>query len=257
MTDKRRKYVYINNITCKGAAFQTQVLDWLHLYKRHGLDFELIHAFDYKDLFAFSDLRNQKAFLKKCSDLYKGFLVFLPSRRFLYIFNSLSIYFKLLRYLHRYDEVIIFSRGIIGKEIALLRKRFSKKVVFYYDARGAGAEENKYSANKVCDFSLKRYRMIADTYYLEYKSIDAADKVFVVSNVLKKYFQDTYGMKDKSFVLYPCLSDSGKFFLNSELRKEVRSRLQIYDDTKVYIYSGGVGAWHMAEGLFLCIQLLY
>lgn len=249
MEKKGRKYIYLSNVSIDGTVFQTQVLDWLHLYKKHQLEFELLHVFHVKELKRPANVKKQITYFKKNTILSSGFMFFFPSRNLLYIINVLEIFFRILRYIYKYDEVLIFSRALIGKEITLLRKIFPGKIVFFYDARGAGAEENKYDAIKHHDNSRRKYRIIADTYFLEFKTVLSADTVFVVSLVLEKYFKNMYGLNDKKFMLYPCLSDSSKFYFSPNLRMEVRSKLHISDDTKVFIYSGGVGPWHLSEKL--------
>jgi hypothetical protein len=257
MPKKERKNVYISNVAVDGTVFQTQVLDWIHLYQMHNLKFELIQIFQVKDIIRPAYVKKQLIDIRKGTKLFTGYLYMFPSRSPLYIVNALIIFCKIFKYLFKYQEVLIFSRALIGKEIGFLQRISPIKLLFYYDARGAGAEENKYNAAKNHDYSLKKYKIIADTYYLEYKTLFAANKIFVVSRVLQKYLQDTYNMYNKKFVYYPCLSDPSKFYFSPHLRKEIRTKLQINDQTKVFIYSGGTGTWHMSERLFsFFIQLL-
>ena len=251
MERKERKNIYISNVVVDGTVFQTQVLDWLHLFKTHNLNFDLIQAFPFKDLKRPSYIKNQLSIIKKSTELFIGCIYFLPSRNILYLVNTLIIFLRIFRYFFLYQRILIFSRALIGKEIILLRKLFPSKIVFYYDARGAAFEENKYSAEKIHDYSSRKQKMINDTYYLEHKTLCAANKIFTVSIALQKYFQKTYNLVDERFVLYPCLSDSSKFFFSPDLRLEVRRNLNIESQTKVFIYSGGTGLWHLSEKLFM------
>ena len=246
-----RKNIYISNVVVDGTVFQTQVLDWLHLFKTHQLNFELIQAFPIRDLKRPSYIKNQLVIIKKSTELFVGCVYFLPSRNILYLVNTLIIFLKIFRHIFFYQRILIFSRALIGKEIILLRKIFPSRIVFYYDARGAAFEENKYSAEKIHDYSSKKQKMINDTYCLEHRTLCAANKIFTVSIALQKYFQKTYNLKDKKFVLYPCLSDSSKFYFSLDLRSEVRRKLHIESQTKVFIYSGGTGLWHMSEKLIM------
>lgn len=257
MKRQGRKYIYLSNLNFDGTVFQTQVLDWLSMYLAHNLEFDLIQLFHVKDLKRLGDLKKQKKGLKGSTKQYSGSLFLFPSKGFLYILNTIVIFWKLLKYAFKYKEVLIFSRAIIGKEIKLLKRIFPVKVIFFFDARAAAADENRYIATLRNDFSLKRNIIIANIYYIVYQTLLAADKIFVVSNVLRKYFQDTYNLREKYFVPYPCLSDSIKFYYSSEIRNEIRNSLGIKEGTRVFIYSGGIDSeWHITEKMFTFINHL-
>jgi hypothetical protein len=257
MKKEGRKYIYLSNLDYSGTVFQTQILDWLNLYKDHNLEFDLIQAFHVKDLKRPGYLKKQLTGLRESSKYYAGSLYLFPSKNFLYIVNALIIFCKILKYVFKYNEVLIFSRAIIGKEIAVLRKISPVRIIFYFDARAAAAEENKYVAALRNDYSLQRYIIIANIYFIVYQTLLAADKVFVVSNVLQKYFQDTYNLHYKKFVPYPCLSDSRKFYYDSNIRNELRSALGIGEAIRVLIYSGGLDSeWHITEKMFTFMNYL-
>lgn len=250
MKSKRRKYIYLSNLNYSGSVYQTQVLDWLKLYEEHNLKFDLIQVFHIKDLKRPSYIRSQMKGLRSSSDYFSGSIYLFPSKSVLYLFNSFFLFLKIFWSLSRNDEVVIFSRAIIGREIFLLKKFYPAKLKYIFDARAAAAEENKYLAASRNDFSRRRYRIIANTYYLVYQTLKAADKVFVVSNVLKDYFISTYNLSEKNFVLYPCLSDSGKFSFNESIRDEQRKELGIGKSKTTFIYSGGIDEWHIASKMF-------
>ncbi len=250
MTTKGRKYIYINNVIVDGTIFQTQVLDWLHLYKRNHLDFKIIHAFHAKELRRPADVKRQIGYIKVSTPLSTGILFFLSSRNFFYLINALGILFHIVRFIYSHKEILIFSRALIGKEIRLLKRMFPKRIIFYYDARGAAAEENRYKAFKDHNYTLKKFEIIADTHFLEFKTLEAADRVFVVSRALRQYFYDTYYLDEGKCVIYPCLSDPDKFYYDPDLGSRVRGELKINKKVKVFVYSGGLGAWHMSEKLF-------
>lgn len=257
MNRKGRKYIYISNLNYSGSVYQTQVLDWLTLYKTHNLEFDLIQAFHIKDLKRPGYLKNQIKGIRKSTSYFVGSLVLFPSKRILYIINAVLIFWKIFKYIINYKEVLIFSRAIIGKEINVLRAISPAKIIFYFDARAAAAEENRYVAALRNDYSLRSYNTIANTYYLVHQTLCAADKTFVVSNVLKQYFLDTYHLKGKKFVYYPCLSDSSKFYYDTNIRNEIRTAMGMKEGSKVYIYSGGINEWHVAEKMFSFINHLF
>jgi hypothetical protein len=251
MKKEGRKYIYLSNLNFGGTVFQTQVLDWLHLYQVHHLEFDLIQVFHVKDLKRPGFIKKQLAGIKKSTEIFAGSLYLFPSKSLLYIVNALVIFLKISRYVFKCQEILIFSRALIGKEIGFIRRITPAKVIFYFDARAASAEENKYIAIKRHNFSLEKYKIIANIHYLEYKTLCSADKVFVVSKVLQKYFQDTYYLADKKFVFYPCLSNDNRFYFSPDLRRVARNKLQITDQIKVFIYSGGIrSTWHLSERMF-------
>jgi hypothetical protein len=257
MNKKERKYIYISNLNYSGSVYQTQVLDWLSLYKTHNLEFDLIQAFHVKDLKRPGYIKKQIKGIRNSTSYFVGSLYLLPSKSILYVINAFLIFCKIFKYIIRYKEVLIFSRAIIGKEILVLRHFSPARIIFYFDARAAAAEENKYVAALRNDYSLRSYNIIANTYYLVHQTLCAADKIFTVSNVLKEYFIDTYHLHDKKFVSYPCLSDSSKFYYDTNIRNELRAAMGITEGTKVFIYSGGINEWHVAEKMFNFIHHLF
>jgi hypothetical protein len=138
-----------------------------------------------------------------------------------------------------------------GREMELIKKIFPRRITFYYDARAASAEENKYLAMKRNDFSKKRSEIIAYIIDLENCTLHSAEKIFIVSENLKDYFIRTYGIEKSKFFLYPCLSDSQKFYYDQNLRTKMRRQLDYKDEDKVYVYAGGMNSsWHITGLLF-------
>jgi hypothetical protein len=258
MLMKNRKFIYLSDLNFDGTIYQTQVIDWLELYKTNKVVFDLYHVFHIRQIFNLRFILNQIKGIKNHTQLYKGFLIFFPSKSVFVFLNVLFLYLQLLKYFTKNNEILIFARGLLGKEIDLLRRLSPLKIIYFFDARGAGGEENKYLAIKQKDFSCKKFKTIAHVYYQEYRTLLAADKTFVVSNALQKYFQDAYCLNNKKFVLYPCLSTSDKFYYNPVVRDEFRLSLRINDQTRVYIYSGGFNCeWHISERMFTFINQLF
>lgn len=127
MIKQGRKYIYINNLNPDGTVFQTQILDWLNLYKLNNIEFCLIQAFHIKELGRPENLKEQKAILRKCTEFYSGATYLLPSKSIYYIVNAAIIYFKILKYLFQFSEVLIFSRALIGKGGGLTSKNIPRK----------------------------------------------------------------------------------------------------------------------------------
>jgi hypothetical protein len=251
MKDKKRKYIYLNSLNFEGTVFQTQILDWLHLYIKFGIDFELIQVFNARCLLQPKYINDQVSGIKTKTNLFSGHIYYFPAKHIFLLLNTAIIYFKLFKYIFKNDEILVFSRALIGREMILLKKIFPKKIIFYFDSRAAAAEERKYTAIKKNIFTAKEYRLIAFIYFLEYTTLNAADKVFAVSDILKKYFNETYKMQADKLIKYPCLSDTRKFFYDEMIRQSVRSELGISSGTTVFLYAGGVSSqWHVAEQMF-------
>ena len=258
MAKHPRKYIYISNLNYDGTVYQTQVLDWLHLFNKYDIEFDLIQAFHIKELKNTGFINQQLKEIKRNTKNFRGHIYLLPSKSIFYFFNTIIIFFRFLRLFLKYNEVLIFSRTLIGKEIAWLRKILPFKIIFFFDARAASAEENKYIAKKEGNFKLKKYKTIANIYFLEYKTLTSADKVFSVSKALQKYFKQTYNINDDKFVSYPCLSDPEKFYFSPALRIETRNNLKIDECTKVFVYSGGIGSsWHVTLSMVLFFDQLF
>lgn len=246
MSLQQRKYLYVSNVRADDTVFQTQVLDWLHLFNRHNVRFQLIQVFHIKDLLKINHVRKQITYIRQNTTLPFKYFFFFPSKSMLYVINSIRLVLTLMG---TNQQVVIFSRALIGKEVGWLRKILRERVIFFFDARGASAEENKYLSLKKGEFSIRRYKMEGIVHYLEYRTLISSDKVFVVSQELKRYFQRTYNLVNKKFVDYPCLSDTSRFYYDPGIRDDVRHKLNIGNDIKVFIYSGGIDGWHMFDML--------
>jgi hypothetical protein len=247
----KRKFIYINNKEVDGTVFQTQILDWLNLFHSNGISFDLIQAYHIKEIRHPVDLRQKTAFIRKGTKLFKGRVFLFPSKSVFAYVNALILYLKIFRSLVNYSEVVIFSRALIGREIRMLQKMSGKRIIFFFDARAASAEEHRYNAIKHGDFSRRVFNTISDVYYLECETVKAADRIFSVSEVLMHYFNSTYGAYLSRYVRYPCLSDSSKFYFNTDIRRKTRDELGIKENTRLFIYAGGIEMeWHMTESMF-------
>lgn len=241
------KYIYVNSHVFSSAVYQTQVIDWLHLYAENGLPFVLVHQF-YINPLKIKFHRDQKRQIRKA---YRGKLRFQYVHQNYPIFrltNKLIFLFFFLGDIIKNDKIVFFSRADIGREISFLKKLFGKKIVYYYDLRGANVDEAINSMKAKGSYSKRWYQKIADTAYGEYLRQLIADKVFCVSNALMKYQKEEYHADLSKYVLYPCLSKSSKFFFDEDLRNRKRQELGFSQDDNVYVYSGGCGAaWHVPD----------
>jgi len=257
MKQKKKQFIYISNKEYDGTVFQTQVLDWLTLFREKGVRFRLYQAFHIKDLRRPGFCRSQASAIRRRYSDFGGGLFFFPSVRFFAWINAMMLYLKILRLMLTSAEVVLFSRGLLGKEMAFLKRLPGPRVTFLFDARAASAEENRYAAIKTGNFRLKKYRKIAHIAYTEYITLSVADRVFAVSDNLMAYFESAYRTGRDKYVPYPCLSDHRKFYYSEEIRAEQRKELSIPEGRKVVLYSGGLSEeWHVAADMFRVFRVL-
>lgn len=247
----KRKFIYLSPKSYDGTVFTTQVADWLNLYKDHGVDFGYLHLFYFDYLWKRSQRNNQINKMRKEITFFKDYSFCFPSRGLFVYLNAMLWHLKLKETYKNCDELLLFSRMICGKEISILKKLSPIPLIFYYDARAASAEENKYAAVKNNDFSYNKFKTFAHIYYTEYKTVSIADRIFSVSNVLKKYFFTNYNTEPKKVFIYPCLSDASKFYFDEQIRLKTRIELGFNDKNQVYLYAGGVaGDYHIINNIF-------
>jgi hypothetical protein len=251
MKKNKIKYIYISNLGYDGTVFVTQILDWLNLYAKHNIQFDLYVVYPINTLLNLSYLKDQKEKINSKTKFLKKFIYLFPSRGIFKFINAIILFIKILFCVIKFKKTVIFSRAIIGKEINILKNIFPNKIFFIYDARAASAEENFYSLKKEKNYSTKKFETLAHVFQTEKKTVEVADKIFVVSNVLKKYLSNSYTVQNDKFVDYPCLADSNKFFYNSSVRKKFREKLGYSDSDIVILYAGGINSkWHMSNFIF-------
>jgi hypothetical protein len=241
-----RKYIYLSNKLFDGTVYQTQIVDWLKLYKENGVNFDLYQLLHPKELRSFKNVIKQKQDIKAEYNQFKGYLLHFPNTKWFYLFNSLLIIFKFAPYLLRGDKIIVFGRALIGNEIRILKYFLKNKIQFIYDARAASAEESKYVALKNQCYNSKKQLLYERIRNLEKITISQSAKTFAVSNILIQYFITNYGFEHSKFFLYPCLSDERKFYFDENLRYKFREILTVGENQKLILYAGGFNSeWHI------------
>lgn len=243
---KSTSFIYLSAKNYDGTVFETQVSDWLKIYKENGVVFNYIHLFFYRNFNKNSWKKQQECLIRSSlGDLYKGYSYSFPSRGIFVRINAYLWAKKISELSKNSDQIVIFSRMLYGKEMVLLKRMLRKPVFFIYDSRAASVEENKYNAVKNSTLSKKQFDMFSHISYTEFVTCQIADKIFSVSNVLKKYLMINYGIDQKRFFIYPCLSDQRKFYYDESLRKVSRDNLCFSDKNNVYLYAGGLyNAYH-------------
>lgn len=254
------KYVYVSTLRYDGGVYQTQIIDWLKLYGQHGLDFELIQMFSLGYLRQGDYCKTQKQAIQKAAGSGVFFYYTLPPMKALRLLNNWLFYKRMKRHLKGSDKLAIFSRADIGNEVAFLKKKLREQVVYYYDLRGATVAEKLHNIQVSKGYLLSEYYKVAETAYSEYYRQKIADKIFVVSKELKRYFINNYQSSKDKFVLYPCLSSLKKFYYDETVRECTREQLGYNKQDIVFIYSGGIyNSYHKPDSfirLFKRLKLL-
>ena len=237
---KKTTYVYITEKDFDNTVFVTQVADWLNLYKEFGVEFVHLHTFFYKSVI--KKVWRQKQITGIGNSLFVPcfFSLAFPSRGLFVYINALLWYWKIKHLTKDCDKVVLMSRNIYGKEVAVLKKLIKVPLHFIYDARAASVEENIYNAVKCHGLSKKQYDVFRHISYTEFCTVQRADTIFAVSNQLKRYLIRNYDVLGEKFFIYPCLSDANKFYYNSELRQSIRKDLGYNDSDAIFLYAGGL-----------------
>ena len=107
------------------------------------------------------------------------------------------------------------------------------------DIRGANMEEVK----QFFGFNSMRQRLKVSNYKKAIKSLNRVKRISVVSDSLKTYLVEKFGLNAENIVINSCLA--GKHFnINYKKREEVRQRLNLEEDDVLLVFSsGGVARW--------------
>lgn len=240
------------------GVYQTQIIDWLNLFREYGLDFELVQLWVVKPF----DFR-RKNYYKKQENLiknaYKGeirFYKILPGWRnglFRYINNALFRY-RTKRTFKSNDQLVIFSRSNIGYSIESLKNKYGNRIFFYWDLRAAGSEEILHKMKLEHRFSEKDFKILFANTRAYYVCQKVADKIFAVSETLMDYYHKMFDTDVEKFVLYPCLSTTKKFYYDEGIRTKTRERLGYTEKDTVLVYSGGTDSTYCISNAFLALS---
>lgn len=244
----KTSYIYLNCKHFDGTVFVTQIADWLKLYNENGVPFKYFHQFYGAEIIKTHWKNEHLKKIKTVIPNIENVSYSLPSVSFLPYINAFLLY-RILKSKCKYSErIVIFSRMLYGKEISILKKLSKQEIVFIYDARGASKEEHEYNLSKQGADNDKLNKLLSHIADVERNAVIFADRIFCVSNMLKDYLCSTYGVSSNNFFIYPCLSDSNKFYYSEELRTKFRHKLCYTLENRVYLYSGGLkNKYHLVE----------
>lgn len=237
---KSTSFIYLNCKHFDGTVFVTQIADWLKLYNENGIPFKYFHQFYGAEIIKKHWRKEHIEKIKTVIPDIGNVSYTFPSVSFFPYINAFLLYRILKRKCKDSERIVIFSRMLYGKEISILKKLTNQEIVFIYDARGASKEEHEYNLSKQGVDNDKLNKLLSHIADVERNAVTFADRIFCVSDMLKDYLCNTYGVSSNKFFIYPCLSDSNKFYYSEELRAVVRNKLCYTPANNVYLYSGGL-----------------
>ena len=236
------KYLYLCISPYDKGVYQTQVVDWLNLYRDNALEFELTQLWT-TNPFSRTRKKYQISQNEMIKAAYKGPFQswnLFPRTFGLSFFDRFIFRRKIAKYLDKYEKVVLFCRYDAAPVFGYVNKVFPGRVFYYSDLRGAGAEEYMDRIKSTKDYTEKAFKQVAAYYYKSYINQKVATKIFAVSNALIKYNEHLFEADASKFVLYPCLSTTSKFYYEENLRMTTRKELGLSDDNDVFVYTGSL-----------------
>lgn len=231
-------------------VFQTQVISWLHEFRKNDIDFVLIKMKHVKYLFKSKEYKDYK----KAKQMYDGktkIMYFLPTKLSISIFFiALQFLIPNLIHLLKREKIIIQTRDdSFWNALKLLKKVAPSRIFIIYDSRAANTEEYKFS-HSIRKMNPKEEKKFIEIEKREMSMVDISDKVFCVSNVLIQYHKNKAKINGEKFFLYPCSSDREKFYFSDSYRKILRGHFG-WGNKIVMVYSGGLlMPWHLVDQMF-------
>lgn len=226
------------------SVFDSQVIGFLRKIsgnkkiKINFIGFENLKIYIFKNKY----LRDKKKIL---CDL--GMEVFFYPR----VPGLTGIYLNILLILIRFylslfikkNKIVFHTRGNKSALIACKIKRILPFLKIIYDSRGVESEEYLYSKRlskkKNSYLSSREMNIFHKLKGIEEYVVKNSDKVFAVSNELRKYYLKKYRIsKDKIYVI-PCCIDKSVFYFDEKIRKRVRDNYNL-NDKLVLVYCGSM-----------------
>ena len=137
------KYLYLCISPYDKGVYQTQVVDWLNLYRDNALEFELTQLWT-TNPFSRTRKKYQISQNEMIKAAYKGPFQswnLFPRTFGLSFFDRFIFRRKIAKYLDKYEKVVLFCRYDAAPVFGYVNKVFPGRVFYYSDLRGAGAEE--------------------------------------------------------------------------------------------------------------------
>jgi hypothetical protein len=230
---RKMDLIYLN--AGLGSVFEGQVLMLLHEMQRHPEIDGIILLCGYGNKDEKSKIRQLVEVYKIETKLFKIYPNY-PIFNWLYR-RSIKRVFKNLLF---NTNSIIHIRGEILAMLCVpqLTKKGIRNSNILVDIRGASFEETLEYSN--LNSLLKKYK--SNNSLIALKGLDQESYINVISGSLKTYIKNS-GLKFNNLFIIPCLSGEA-FIYNSNLRREIRSNLNLKDEECLFVFSsGGTALW--------------
>jgi glycosyltransferase involved in cell wall biosynthesis len=256
----KTRFVYVSG-DLRETVTDSQVINWLELYQKQGIRFDLVLIGGLKSYLEKKNTRKNK--IREAQERLDGnvydFFAIKPGTQ-LYqamVFGILNLLF--MKDILTGSTIILHVRSAATGPALKWLKRFYPRVKIIYDIRGAGAEEyiNHYrkESESISSDVESSYRRILNE---EISLLDLCDKAFCVSRKLREYFLSKKQFPLNKFEIVPCCADEQLFFYDDAVRNSIRSELGIADDRLVLLYSGGLDRpWQIPDFVFDVFANLY
>ena len=139
----------------------------------------------------------------------------------------------------RHKPRIIHSRSSLPTFLSVpLAKVF--RITFLYDADSLLSEE--YADTNHLSRESSGFKLLARN---EAKARRAAKQIIVLTETLKKDYQEKFGVKT-SIEVIPCCVNTAKFAFDAKAREKRRRELNLTDET-LFVYVGKYGSWYLVD----------
>lgn len=250
---KSKKALFVLHEGIGSTIFNSQVLVHANGMKDLGVDFDLLSYDTLSKTWLFSN-DNLKKIKEKDNEinifLKKGMNIYYP---FSTLYNLIILIGFFIR--NKEDYSFIHARADYTAFLCILAKPFHKLPV-YWDCRGASVSELKDSLSR----KSLLVRWIGNLYLVPFDQFAAyinckkCDGAIFVSKSLLGIFKNR--LKTENYKIIPCPVSEKKFFFDAELRKKMRSKLNILDTDAVYLYSGSMIAYQSLQEQYLQYEKL-
>lgn len=164
-------------------------------------------------------------------------------------YELLYCYLKICKCLFRRvnnGSTTVFVCGEALLPVVLLCKIMGYKSVY---VKMGIIEEFKYTTNRLAIF---KYLIIRQ---LEKKFLHRFQTISVVSEGMRKYLQQNYGISPVIVAVFPCAVDQEGFGYRPDSRLEIRRDLGL-EDRIIFVYSGICAPWQCIHETIACFKLL-
>ena len=230
-----KKMIFVLTEDLLNGVIQSQVLTHIKFLKFHKLvDTQIL--FCYWDEKIFKDQKKKKKTIDKLYKLKISYLKIKSPSSFLSIHLNQKIICK--EFLQKWADIdYIHARTDFCALLCSRLKRILPKSVLIWDCRGYAPAEVDYQKNRRLIFFRKK--ILLNRFK---KACSYADKVIVVSSLLKKYVNDN---GNTNTFLFPSVASSKVFYFDSFIREKIRNKLKIKKTSKVFVYSGSLKKYQM------------